>query len=209
VDLEKYKRELRDEARRRGVQSLLHFTPFQNASSILEHGLLSRQDLEDDFADGCGTDDRRLDGYPECICLSIEDINHSMFRAKRRDYRHWVVLAVDASVIWENDCRFCWRSAASGEIIRTTSFIGGPWAFRRMFEAYETARSRPNTEREKYQIPDNLPTDPGAEVQVYGRINREKITAFGVASSHLRTRLEAEIQKVGLDLPVEVVDWIA
>lgn len=209
--LEKYRREIRSEALRRQITHLYHFTPLQNVRSILTHGLVSARDLKDDVADGFRTDNNRRDGFPQCICLSIGTIYHDMLRSKQKLNRRneWVVFVVDASVLWEHDCRFCWLNAASSEIKDTRAFIGGPWAFRRMFADYKTFGSSPLTVREKDNLPDNFPTDRGAEVQVFGRIGVEKFVGIGVATAYRQSRLEADLKAAQLDIPVSLTDWVA
>ena len=92
------------------INTLCHFTRSERLRSILHRGLLSRNFLEKlppqvrpQFPD-----QNRDDGYKEAICLSISFPNYKMFFSKTgRDNQHeWVVLLLDARVLWDSIVRF-------------------------------------------------------------------------------------------------------
>lgn len=173
---------IRREAQARGIQNLFHFTPFENLKGILEHGLIDRGTLEavEDY-DFCVTDTMRLDGYIDSVSLSIEGLNESMLEAKRKiRWRGWVVLQLDASILWTHNCRFCWTNAASKDIQRKRGFMGGPWAFGEMFAHFPVSPSDPRSIREVHDLEDRFPTYSDAEVMVSDPISPELITGIGV-----------------------------
>lgn len=158
---------IRNAARRRGVTSLYHFTPSANLESILANGLVSRQILDDHQAAYMYTDGWRNDGQLGAVSLSIHGINDAMFAQKVRNSRcSWAVIEVDASVLWTHRCRFCWVNAASSEIVSHSGFIGGPWAFEKMFDDCAVSVVDQRSFRHVNQTPDNVPTMNDAEVQV-------------------------------------------
>lgn len=201
--------EIRRLAQARGIEYLLHFTPAQNACSILENGLAGRSILDAHGVDYVYTDAWRLDGIEDGVSLSITDVNHAMLRAKRRDYPGpWLIVGIDPSVLWTHECRFCWHNAASREMTRHTGYIGGPYAFRRMFESRPAPGPEKICQREKYGLEPQDPTDNAAEVQVRGVIDPELIIAIGVQYEAHRPEMEKLIADLGRNIPVEWVDKI-
>ena len=158
----------------RGITTLCHFTRIENLSSILQKGLLSRSILETSEQQFFWNDPHRADGHPEAICLSISFPNYLMFYSIRRDkedkqginHWQWVVLLLDAKMLWELDCAFCQENASSNAV----RFIllkdrKKPDALNGMFvEDYHTIN------RQSLQIPSDYPTNPQAEVLVFDTI---------------------------------------
>ncbi|EFJ2279524.1 DUF4433 domain-containing protein, partial [Escherichia coli] len=50
----------------RNIRSLFHFTHSDNLTSILDNGLMSRSELDNEY--NCN-DEERIDGHPDAICL--------------------------------------------------------------------------------------------------------------------------------------------
>lgn len=197
---------IRNAARRRGITSLYHFTPFANLESILVNGLISRRILDQHLAAYTFTDGWRNDGQLDAVSLSIHDINRSMFSAKLSASRcTWVILAVDASVLWTHPCRFCWVNASSSEIVNHYGFIGGPWAFEMMFADCIVSAIDKRSCREVFKTPENMPTMNDAEVQVLASIGPELIRDLTVAGNGDRAAAEAAMKDAGRVLPITVV----
>jgi hypothetical protein len=206
--LQKYQSEIRTEAQARGITHLLHFTPLENLASILEIGMVSQKALAEDAADGIITDRQRWDGYPDHICFSVHGINDEMFQLKKRDHPNWAMIAVDISVIWEQSCRFCWRNAATNEIRHTRGFIGGPWAFLKMFDDEPMSVTDPRSRRQVLELKECWPTDHQAEVQVKDTVAIEKIVEIGVPSERHKGWVEALMKKRDRNIAVAVIDSI-
>ncbi len=157
--------------RNRGIKILFHFTHIENLRRILEEGLLSRKTLEkrrDPLKKKpIFNDPKRLDKHPEAICLSIGFPNYSMFyKHASENQSQWVVLLLDAKLLWELDCAFCQENAASNAV-RNIPLENRkhPNALNNMFKEYYRTISR-----QSLSIPSHYPTHPEAEVLVFNRI---------------------------------------
>lgn len=193
------------EATRRGIDTLLHFTPAPNTPSILAYGLLSIQDLQHRGIAYLNTDQMRLEGRPSAVSLSVHSINESMFSAKRSEYRvEWAVLAIEASVLWTHRCEFSWQNAARSSIRGHKGYRGGPWAFREMFEDRPMGIRDPRPARETLLREERQPTDNAAEVQVLDPIHPDLIRAVIVGNETVRTLLETATREIGCATPILV-----
>jgi hypothetical protein len=155
---------------KRRIETLVHFTRAKNLRSILRDGLLSRKALSQlpESQRPLFNDHQRLDGHKEAICLSIEFPNDWMFQKYSSDDRtKWVVLCLNASVLWELDCAFCRENAASNAIKRISlSARKQVYALKQMFADYYY-----DVQRRDLQIADCYPTHPQAEVLVFDPIS--------------------------------------
>ena len=96
----------------RKIETLVHFTRIENLDSILQHGLVGRSLLQTRQQQFLWNDEIRADGCPQAICLSISFPNYKMFWGIRRKAEktmgiadsQWVVLLLDAKVLWKLDC---------------------------------------------------------------------------------------------------------
>ena len=108
-------------AKDRKIDVLCHFTRLENLSGILRNGLLSRTSLEKSGASFVPTDMTRQEGYPEAVCLSVSFPTYKMLYRKRVMFRQcnqvtdsqWIVLLLDAKLLWELECGFCQQNAAT------------------------------------------------------------------------------------------------
>ena len=78
-------------------------------------------------------------------------------------------------MLWTHRCRFFWVNAASSKIVNHSGFIGGPWAFEKMFDDCAVSVVDQRSFRGVNQMPDNVPTMNDAEVQVLDPIAPELI----------------------------------
>ena len=148
----------------RGIKILVHFTPIENLRRILGEGLLSRNALERRLdQQPIFNDQNRLDKHPEAICLSIGFPNYKMFfKYASEKQSQWVVLLLDAKLLWELDCAFCQENAASNAVYTIPlKERKKPDALNNMFIEYYDSISR-----QSLSIPDHYPTYPQAEVLV-------------------------------------------
>ena len=105
----------------RHIRTLIHFTRIENLSSILQQGLLGRSFLEKRGQPFEWNDEQRLDAHKEAVCLSISFPNYQMFfsvrerkkKANEANDSQWIVLLLDANILWELDCAFFQENAAS------------------------------------------------------------------------------------------------
>lgn len=156
----------------RGVTSLMHFTRLGNLASVLQDGLISRHDLElrSRYQNFLFSDSERYDGCKDAICMSISFPNYKMFWTRRQQILdHWIVLDIDARILWELDCAFCSENAASRAVRRVPLTIRkSPSALRQIFQDFTGADE--TVRRSDLMIPKNYPTHPQTEVLVFDRV---------------------------------------
>ncbi len=165
---------MKNAVKRRKIDYIWHFTKIENLDSILQNGLIPRATLEANNANMEFNDLYRLDGHTDASCLSIGHPNYKMFYRLRMEDREqeWAVVAVKRKALWRKDCAFCYENAASNEVtsIPLLNRKGVP-AFERLFIPTE---GKPD--RATLGLPDNCPTNPQAEVLVFGVIEPNYIS---------------------------------
>lgn len=159
---------IQEVVQQRNITRLFHFTHSDNLSSILENGLLSRSELDDetneynyDF-----NDEDRIDGHLDGICLSISFPNAKMFW-KYRSLKpgDWVILEINPSILWTKNCAFYPTNAASNNVrFNELELIKGDAAFSALFsdEVFGIQRD--------VNLPAEYTTDVQAEVMVFEKI---------------------------------------
>ena len=203
--MKEYQRKIKQEAISRGISRLYHFSPAENGANILRYGLLSREHLIDNEITFSPTDSIRLDRQYNAISLSIHSINRNMFESKKRKAStEWLIFELQASILWTHKCRFCWTNAASPEISKNTSFLGGPWGFQRMFENRPISPTDDRSFRDVYRRSENQPTEEGAEVQVYHPIAPELFVDVTVRTPRAKRELETLMEQLNQVKPVFV-----
>lgn len=154
----------------RGIRYLLHFTQLANLPSIIQHGLKTKDELDDSAK--CN-DDQRLDNHTDSISLSVSHPNDSMFYKYRQQNAKadWCVLAIKADILLEKDALFCKRNAASSTIRDSSeSDLKKSKSLEAMFSEIEDLPSRSDQ-----FLRDNDPTDVQAEILVKENISPEQI----------------------------------
>ena len=176
----------------RGITTLCHFTRIENLQSILQEGLIGRSLLEARRRQFLWNDPDRADGRKEAVCLSISFPNYKMFWEIRKTKEkaegikdaQWVILILDAKVLWELDCAFCQTNAASGAVIPLLSDerIGEQKRYeslKDMFvDIFYDSKREIQIHRQDLQIPEYYTTDPQAEVLVFDPISVKYIKAI-------------------------------
>lgn len=162
---------IRSYCKERGISRLFHFTRIENLSSILEHGLLGRQQLGNlHLSTPPKTNDNdRFDGFPDALCLSISYPNYKMFYKLSMDNQgQWVILLLDSYILWEFDCAFFETNAAS-LIVRNMDI-----SHRKEYSSFVNLfGDRPGIKRQDIPLSDQYTTDPQAEVLVFEPIPPE------------------------------------
>ncbi|UYM16346.1 DUF4433 domain-containing protein [Endozoicomonas euniceicola] len=142
----------------REISSLLHFTALDNVPSICHFGLIPRDLLKEEpimmYLNAQFSDDFRYENKEECNCLSVSFPNYKMFYRKQQDYnRRWAVIEFDVDVITELWAEFCPTNAANrGRVPIYSGVRGLKWQF------------LSDDIRAELELPDELTTDPQAEV---------------------------------------------
>ncbi|WP_448374526.1 DarT ssDNA thymidine ADP-ribosyltransferase family protein [Fervidobacterium sp.] len=166
-NLSKDKRLIKEEIEKRKIQYVVHFTSISNIWGILKHGIVPVS-LHSAYGIRAKRNDfKRYDGFTEAISLSISFPNYRMFNKVRQENKddRWVVLLLDPSILWLEDCAFNKTNAASKKVKCV------PVQQRKNFQAFLSMFD--NIElREKLNLPMNYTTDPQAEVLVFNTVSR-------------------------------------
>lgn len=159
------------------ITKLYHFTRIENLPSILQHGIIPVGQLAASDINYYNNDMLRLDGCKDASCLSISFPNYKMFyRLRKQDEKAaWVVLELDARILYELDCAFCYANAARGDVSAlSVEERRSAAALANMFA--ERGHSREELTRE-------YPTDPQAEVLAFAKIPPEFIKCVYVENT--------------------------
>ena len=162
-------RSIKEIAERRGIETLCHFTRVENLSSILRLGLWGRSQLELNGLPFLRIDQDRYDGHREAVCLTVSFPNYRLFYKKREEFwngssvehNQWVVLLLEASLLWELNCAFCAYNAADSRV------AGIPIQDRMKAEALESMFGDFPTLDRNRDLPSNYTTSPQAEVLAF------------------------------------------
>lgn len=167
------KKDIQEAVQELGVEKLYHFTRASNLESILEFGILSVFDLENNEMPHDRNDIYRHDKRPTGISTSISFPNSRMFYKYRMiaPGECWVVLEIDPSILYELDCLFCRHNAADKRISQLSdSDLRQSSALKSMFSDEENFPRSPS-------LRDDDPTDEQAEVLVMEKIDPKYIAA--------------------------------
>lgn len=122
-----------DEKQRKNIKHLYHFTHINNLKSILQHGFLTRNNLDNNVMEYSFNDSLRLDGVTDSISLSISHPNYKMFYKYRKltNDNDWVVISISPQILYGkqgfiskniksfnylNKAIFCKKNAATNEM---------------------------------------------------------------------------------------------
>lgn len=183
---------MQNEVANRGINHLVHFTRLDNVPTILTHGLVPRQQLEQNLTGVVFNDSFRHDCRKGANCLSITHPNHKMFYKLRcnEPSEVWVVIGFKPDLLWELPCLFAYENAASSRIANMSDQeLSGLAAFQRMFWEWD---GKPP--RSQLQLRDFETTNPQAEVLVQGVIPPSYIRGVAFASDWAMRRYSIKLQ---------------
>lgn len=157
------------------IDTLYHFTRVENLENIFKYGLIPRDILDTREIRSTYNDEYRYDGHFDAVCTSIEFPNYKMFYKLRQDNPEtdWVVLGLDANILCDYECAYCWTNA--GDAIIYTVPIEERKGMDAFLELFDDREGYPK--RESLHINDRYPTNPQAEVLVFGTIPTNYIRA--------------------------------
>ena len=161
----------------RKIGVLLHFTQLDNLPSILQQGLLCKDELNSNAK--CN-DEHRLDNHTDTISVSVQHPNSPMFYKYRIQNRavDWCVLGINPNILLQRDALFCPHNAASSEIRwKSEQELRTPNAFESMFDELDGQ----NLRQEEFLLPSD-PTDVQAEILIKGNIPPSAIFAIAFTS---------------------------
>ncbi len=162
----------------RKIEDVLHFTRLENLANILEHGIQSRSELRNADYDAYASDVDRLDEEDNAVSVSITCFYPKMFNAKRfrAGDKHWIILVLDRSLLWECHCCFYCSGVATNATKYQRGKPHGGFALEKLFADHRPSTSPEGmTFREECGLPSDWPTYPDSEVQVMDAIHPDYI----------------------------------
>lgn len=195
---------IRQFVEQRRVKSLYHFTREDNLASIIEHGLLPRNTLERLGIRHVYNDHERLDGRKTTVSVSISFPNYRLFyHLRQRCNASWVILEIDPSVLWKQNCLFCQCNAADSEVRNLPDEkLKGVSALACMYDD-DIREGSTNSVRKSEKLLDCEPTDVQAEVLVRGAISRENIRAVVVENRGQVESIRRDMPSIELSVKVD------
>lgn len=193
----------------RAIKHVLHFTRLDNMPSIAQHGLLPRGVLSSQGIPFVHNDDVRLDGAVGATCLTLSWPNYKMFYRYRTANPNvaWVVFSLKPSVLWENDCAFCIENAASNRVraiqLAERKRVA---ALAALFDDHDCY-----PDRTKLGIPEHFPTNPQAEILLFGGLPLTAVQVVLVPSQGVANRVRAILDSVPIKVSLNAFsprkDW--
>lgn len=159
--------------KQRQIDRLYHFTQANNLENIFRYGIVPRATLDRRKIRSCYNDDYIYDNCMDAVCTSIEFPNYKMFYKLRQDNPEidWAVLRLDAHILCDFECAFCWTNA--GDATMYNEPIEERMEIEAFLELFGNRVGYP--QRKNLNIHDWYPTNPQAEVLVFGIIPVEYI----------------------------------
>ncbi|MFE1956549.1 DarT ssDNA thymidine ADP-ribosyltransferase family protein [Streptomyces sp. NPDC059479] len=188
---------------------LTHFSPALNLPSIFaDQQLRSVKDLSEDVR-ACyrATDLKRLDGYPDRVCCSLQYPNGFYFDIARRkdhvvNYPDWVCLLLDKSVAALEGTLFCPRNAAAapGLAVPGVTGLNGCYAAAVRGQGGQTRTRGPRHDP-------GSPTDVQAEVLVTTPVPVSAIQAIVFPTKAAASEEYGRLERFGT-LPPNDIRWV-
>ncbi len=159
--------------RSRRIDTLFHFTRANNLQNIFRYGLLPKKSLLNNGINAEFNDNYRYDDCENALCASLEFPNYKMFYSLRTDNPDvdWAVIKLDARILLDYDCAFCVTNAGSEESYSVN--LKDRMGTRALKKLYEDYPGKPI--RQKMKLKDWYPTNPQAEVLIFGGVPVEYI----------------------------------
>lgn len=176
------------EITKRNIQCLVHFTPTINLVGMCETGyILPRHELmkldlfNEEMSDYTEfTDEVRLDG-DKYINTSIQHPNDFLLkkfkeRSKDKPWVRWCVIKINPKYIYDDETLFSVTNAANRYNRENVGITGDFEKFKSMFaDTLKVVSANYSIEKHRTELPDNLTTDPQAEVLIKKKIPLEDI----------------------------------
>ena len=162
----------------RGVEYFVHFTPEENIPSILQHGIIPREDLSAHRIDARCPDQSRSDNHLDYSSFSVSFPNYRVMYSKRDDMK-FVVLCIDPRIILDfpiSDISYLPTNAANQSLPKEIEeYIGFSAAEGIFSETAYNHKTGASCQRSELNIPGNFSTDPQAEVFVRATVEPKYI----------------------------------
>ncbi len=206
---------LHDVMRTRGVTTLLHFTPLENLSHILQEGALiareqfdRRQEQDVDFRESTRINDHvRYDGRTHINC-SIQRPNVRMLEQKKCSGTIYYLLAFRAEDVCDETTQFAVSNAAARDI-QQSGIDSGVKGFLNCYAdriTYLRHDGSFSIEVRSPELPTRYPTSIQAEVLIPDRISLQYLTTIYAECEADKRRLEAVLrcQAISCNVPILV-----
>jgi hypothetical protein len=190
--------------KRREIEEVLHFTPLVHLPRILEHGLLSRSELQNvDYDVYVSEANGRRDGEDGAVSVSISCYYPKMFDARR--YRAggmipFVILVLRPSLLWNYPCRFYGKGVTTNAMKYERGKRNGGYALEKLFEDFPVPmmdNPAGKSFRDEYGLPPSWPTFADSEVQVMNSIDPNVIIGAWVETPEHREFAQAAFNSAG------------
>lgn len=162
----------------RGVEYFVHFTPEENIPSILQHGIIPREDLSAHRIDAVCPDLSRSDNHLDYSSFSVSFPNYRVMYSKRHDMK-FVILCIDPRIILDfpiSDISYLPTNAANQSLPKEIEeYIGFSSAEGIFSETAYNYKAETQCQRSELNIPDEYTTDPQAEVFVHATVEPKYI----------------------------------
>ena len=188
--------EIINEARKRNITTLIHFTNEKNLKSIIENGILSKDTLDNRKMAYYYNDEYRFDNLSDTISLSVTFPNYKMFYRLRKENvaDDWVVILIDAEKVLSKPCAFCYDNAANSGIsvipLRQRMSV---YAFNEMFSddifGYKRA---------EMGLSENETTSPQAEILAFEHIPINAIKCIVFEEDSVRIKYMSLLNRIGI-----------
>lgn len=153
---------------------LFHFTDIRNIGSILEFGLLPRNDPQFKLLEVHGKDNTRFDNYGTCFSVGFP--NYKMLHSKSQKGNSFAIFEIDTDCLTSGNW-LAYPTNSSLVVGQHPKAFTGTNAFGYLFENKLATESGQLADRGRLKIQDGWTTDPQAEVILNDAISSESIKA--------------------------------
>lgn len=192
--------------RKRKIQKLVHFSQLDNLKSILDDGIIPREELQIGPKNFCYNDKDRRDEMRNCSCVTIEFPNTKLLKSKIYEYpdKKWVILFLDPKLLFEQRNYYAEHNAATASVKPCLKEKYYTNAFEKLFD--ETVEIQKSGEPVEFFIRDGLkdylPTSEQAEILVEGKIDSRFIQCVVFQNEECKRRFEGLLKEKGIDARV-------
>ena len=188
----------------RGVEYFVHFTPEENIPSILQHGIIPREDLSAHRIDARCPDQSRSDNHLDYSSFSVSFPNYRVMYSKRDDMK-FVILCIDPRIILDfpiSDISYLPTNAANQSLPKEIEdYIGFSAAEGIFSETAYNHKTGASCQRSELNIPVEFSTDPQAEVFIRATVEPSYIQKIICEDTIQRQRIRDVLCEHGLQNP--------
>ncbi len=196
----------------RKIEHFVHFTQVSNIDSIIQNGLLPKNELEENGIAYSQSDEKRLDRRDgeEPICLSVSFPNCQMLYAKQNQNItvKWCVFLVDPIIVGKCYCQYFSFNAASARFL--SDFNEGikhdkSDDFMKIFskEVYTDKAIYPRDFPTDSKEFDKYATSFQAEIQCFDKIELDYIKKCVFLDKETCEEYKDRLEGVGIDVTVD------